>query len=281
MKISFSLPLHRFDDNDHLATRASLCQAFGVEEHHIDRMITDAKQHQQFTLNFLVSPEQFAMFLIRRNDLGSKNMFAELKPAITGDDQGGHNRRIIDFTDTLIPGVRFRLRPEFDTMASRSVHASVAEGYAKATGKPMERVFQPKRPWPTPDVYHVDGDPKWGNDIGVKSDGTIQSRYDCTVKRWPSGSFAINIRTPRASETGTRLHEAIDAATQPLREENKNLHEEKRRLERDVETLKKLCQNAASKLSSVLVRMRNYRIRPLDADWADRTQEFVKTLWSV
>lgn len=96
--IAFVLPLNRFEDNDNLATRAALRQAFAIQDHDIETMIGDALGKRQFVLNFRCDPLQFSEFLILRNELGARNLFSELKPRVLDRTAPTQNKRIVDFT---------------------------------------------------------------------------------------------------------------------------------------------------------------------------------------
>lgn len=96
--ISFVLPLVRFEESDAAATRQALSVALSVTATQIDDMVRDAKVHDQFVVNFRVTPEQFSRFLILRNDFGGKNWFADMKPRVLDKDGPIQNKRIVDFT---------------------------------------------------------------------------------------------------------------------------------------------------------------------------------------
>lgn len=96
-RIMFQLPLNRFDETDALATRAALRRSLDIKDRDIDTMIDDAKEHRQYMIFFGVTAEQFATFLIYRNELGSRNLFAELKARLLDNEAPIVNHRIVDF----------------------------------------------------------------------------------------------------------------------------------------------------------------------------------------
>ncbi|MDR5729857.1 MAG: hypothetical protein RB191_20790 [Terriglobia bacterium] len=228
-RVSFSLPLHRFEAADNMATRAALRQALGVSDNQLSDMIADALAHHQLVLNFRVTPEQFTKFLIIRNDVGCGNFFAEMKPRIYDADAPIANKRIVDFT-----------RPHDDV--SFRIHDDLPQSF-------VDRQNEKRAAW--------------------------------AGRRWPFGTARGD-----AAARGSEMHEAItvalDAANAKHSAQMTRMEAENKRLSEKNSALVRLCHNAASKLSSVLVRMKNLRIINTDFTEEDvNTAAFVKTLWNV
>lgn len=197
-RVSFVLPLNRFEESDHLATRAALRQALNISDGDIRGMIEDAKNHRQFVINFRVEPDVFAKFLIVRNDLGSRNLFAELKARIIDMDAPVQNRRIVDFT---LPGEgAFRIHDDM----------------------PQE--------W-------LDRNNERRAQNVIRREHTMQHYRDrvrdLTGEVSRLQRELIEARKPRPvtpADLGTAVHQLIDAATAELAEKNKALEAMVRRL---------------------------------------------------
>ena len=226
-KISFVLPIMRFEESDKLATRTALIRALDITDADIDRMVSDAHHHKQFVVNFRVHPAQFSAFLIYRNDMGGKNWFADMKPRVLDNDAGIVNKRIVDFTlhgDSWKTGYRIHddlPQPWVDRHnENKENRRFTREGHERHFSGGS--AYDPNRFRMGTDTYDVAaGETDGPYDMVFGKDGRLKSsKFAVRVRHWRSGSVALQFKQPpvnlRPSVLGTEMHKAIDALMEPV-----------------------------------------------------------------
>lgn len=251
-KISFVLPLNRFEESDKLATRAALRHALHVSDPHIDEMIRDAAAHNQFLLNFRCDPSQFAKFLIMRHELGGKNWFADLKARVIDKSAPLQNRRIVDFTIPI----------RYDAMAPYRIHDDMPQHFVdEQNARRKERSFperygapmNPGRPFGAVKAAGASAydSSNWTGTVSgrvnamnplhnVKADlvialhdGTImKSNHEINTSVEEGGFLLVTFKPPVAktpAELGVAAHALVEALMADVTAENEKLRKLLRR----------------------------------------------------